>query len=203
LTCSKSPEARIFHTDCFRLTKSKLLTLSPSYIWQLGHRSCPQANGPRALCDISVLATHTKQWARRGRDPTKNAAVSVEKDQGEDREQKCDVSVRNDRAAAHTAALQRAYIGKQRREAQVDIGADSQDLEMNTSDIIGLLKRLPFELSQLVASYCPDSILWRYRAAAAWPPQDFSQRTPVTPFRDLPGITAIELTNYSKLGLIS
>jgi hypothetical protein len=143
------------------------------------------------------LATHTKQWARRGRDPTKNAAVSVEEDQGEDGEQKCDVCVGNDRAAAHTAALQHAYIGKQRREAQVDIGAESQDLEMNTADIIGLLERLPFELSQLVASYCPDSILWRYGAAAAWPPQDFSQTKPVTPFRDLPGITAIGLQDQA------
>lgn len=38
---------------------------------------------------------------------------------------------------------------------------DDEELRMSTHDIILQLENLPVELSHLVASFCPDSILWR------------------------------------------
>lgn len=70
---------------------------------------------------------------------------------------------------------QRTYLSKQGVEVQVENGSKSRELyEMNTADIIGLLERLPSELSQLAARYSPDSILWRYGAAITWPAQDLN-----------------------------
>lgn len=63
-TCSESPRARVFHTDCFRLIKCKIPTLiSLSCIWQRD------------------LATYPQQWERRGRGTLKNTDVIAEEDQ--------------------------------------------------------------------------------------------------------------------------
>jgi len=46
--------------------------------------------------------------------------------------------------------------------------------------IIKLLGRLPSELCQLIASYCPEPLLWRYGVAVTWATEEFSQGKLVT-----------------------
>lgn len=75
---------------------------------------------------------------------------------------------------------------------------------ITTPDIIKLLERLPPELCQLVASYCPESPLWRYSVAITWPPKTFMKleesNLVTVSLRDLPRwIRGTILPNSSQI----
>jgi hypothetical protein len=38
-----------------------------------------------------------------------------------------------------------------------------------------MVQRLPPELCQRIANYCPESLLWRYNVAVMWPPETLSR----------------------------
>jgi len=72
--------------------------------------------------------------------------------------QKGDVPLGSDGGRACT------YIGNDGKDTR---GAEIEDLwQMTIADIIMLPNRWLPELRELVASFCPDSILWRYGATA-------------------------------------
>jgi hypothetical protein len=122
--CPKSPEAFIFHVDCFKLAKQNFRTPA-LYIWLIGLWSRPVARlcyPPRAPLIFPTLAAHTHP------------------------------------------------------------------------DIVMLLKSLPLELCQIIASYCPESPVWRYLVALTWPPKTFlrlKESEPVT-------LSLSDLSNWTR-----
>lgn len=63
--CSKSPEARIFHTDCFRLMKLATPALKPQHIWEIDNQVPMCAETRLGALDIAVLGLYTKEWGRK------------------------------------------------------------------------------------------------------------------------------------------
>ena len=134
-------------------------TLKPHRIWQIGNRAHPRAKGPVVAFDISVLVLYIKQWGQNIRFHRQTDRLWCT-----DRDEKGGVAVGNGRGKVC------ADTGIKDNSTRT---AESEDMDLY--DAILLLERLPPELRELVAKFCPDSMVWRYgvtlqgrRASLGW-----------------------------------